>query len=76
MVELQDQYLTLIAERSVADQDMERVRNNIKRTEEEMSALKQEVEAEVREFESESQRLNACINAYLNDMDRKISYKK
>lgn len=73
MEQLTDQYSTLIAARAIADQDMERERKNIGNIEKAIVDLRQQIETEIREFESESQKLNAYINAYLNDMEQKIT---
>lgn len=72
MMKLNDEYSTLVAERDVADQDMKRERANIKHIEQAMAELAQQLEADIRTFESEAQKMNASVNGYLNDMERRI----
>lgn len=73
MSELRDTFATLQAERSVHDQDMDKKRSYIAVTEQKMADLRQELENEMRAVSSESEKLQAHINVYLNDMEQRVS---
>lgn len=75
MAELQDQYSTLIAERAVADQDIERIKKEIISTEENMYLLRRDAEIKAVDFEKNMQELSSTLDTYLNDLQLKISEK-
>lgn len=71
MRELQDQYATLIAERDLNNQDMERKRTYIEKMELQMDQMKQQLESEMRSVAYENEQLQAHINRYLDGMEQR-----
>lgn len=72
MSDLRDTFATLQAERSVRDQDMDKKRAYIAMTEQKMADLRQDLENEMRAVGAESEKLQAHINVYLNDMEQRV----
>lgn len=73
MSDLRDTFSTLQAERSVHDQDMDKKRSYIASTEQMMADLRQDLELEMRAVGVESEKLQAHINVYLNDMEQRVT---
>lgn len=72
MSDLRDTFATLQAERSVHDQDMDKKRSYIALTEQKMADMRQDLENEMRAVSAESEKLQAHINVYLNDMEQRV----
>lgn len=73
MSELRNTYATLVAERSVHTQDMEKKRHYIDSTEEKMNEMKQQHEIEVKAILEQSEKLQSHISLYLDNVERRIS---
>ncbi len=73
MAALKDRYSTLVAERTVTQQDIDQKKAFIESTEKQMTELKSACDNEIRETEIEAQRLKAHISMYLNEMEQRIA---
>jgi kinetochore protein Nuf2 len=73
MAELRNTYATLVAERSVHTQDMDKKRHYIESTEEKMTEMRARYESEVSAILEQSEKLQSHISLYLDNVERKIN---
>ncbi|KAK9479472.1 Nuf2 family-domain-containing protein [Lipomyces japonicus] len=73
--ELKEAYATLVAERSMVTQDMEKNKAMIAKVEKKQADLREQLELEVRGNTIELQKLEAHVSLYLGEMEQCIAVK-